>query len=331
MMKEDLFAFFDDHRSDHGAHNKFFERFTGVWRGLLEAGHFAQAENHWDGILSITDAWERDRQDRIHKGTLYYFLAVTCILKGDLEKGFFAMHRALEEDKRTTGSHRPDAPALRFVTLDYKDERQFFRQKLEEVARFLQLKIDQYSSETGAKLTLKTFRSKFLEPPDYLEVAFSFVYELFHIKKILSQSNGKLTYSTFGSLQLGRSISALCLIVECLLARSSKTSGNKLFNLIANLPAGSGVDLPKQEMQEINTAFRDKDKFGSTLQTFLENNWKKLAGAPLNAAEQSLGITYGLRNFSAHRIEEHPIIYQRFEELVQHVLNALFFTIEKLY
>jgi lipopolysaccharide biosynthesis regulator YciM len=61
---------------------------------------FFSAEQVWQLAVQIATQWETLNQSkyRIHKGAAYYFWAVTCILKEDLEKGFLLMHQALEED-----------------------------------------------------------------------------------------------------------------------------------------------------------------------------------------------------------------------------------------
>ncbi len=40
---------------------------------------------------------------------------------------------------------------------------------------------------------------------------------------------------------------------------------------------------------------------------------------------------YGFRNFGAHKVEDQPVVYQNFDEISRRILNALFFSIEKLY
>jgi|SRR5918996_1351579 hypothetical protein len=70
LFRKSTSIFFDAHL-DLKSHDRFFNNFTiNLSRGT------------------------------IHKGSAYYFWAVTCILKEDLEKGFLLMHQALEEDMR---------------------------------------------------------------------------------------------------------------------------------------------------------------------------------------------------------------------------------------
>jgi len=51
----------------------------------------------------------------------------------------------------------------------------------------------------------------------------------------------------------------------------------------------------------------------------------------VQSIEEDLTITYGFRNFGAHRIEDQPVVYKNFDKISERILNALFFSIEKLY
>ena len=138
--------FFGQNIDDDKTHDPFFGSFTIIWRFFLHQGRFRACELVWDLALKIAYEWEDKHGKRIHKGTPYYFWGVTCILNGDLEKGFLLMHQALEEDKKTFDVDSPTTPAYAFVTLDYEKQDQFFRHKVEEIkdyrATFCQLAID---------------------------------------------------------------------------------------------------------------------------------------------------------------------------------------------
>ena len=65
--------------------------------------------------LALAPALESESQNpghKIHKGTAYYYWAITAILRGDIDKGYALMHQALEEDIATTGQKFPDSARL---------------------------------------------------------------------------------------------------------------------------------------------------------------------------------------------------------------------------
>jgi hypothetical protein len=100
-FKKLAMRFFDEH-SDVKLHDRFFNNFTILWDILIQNDSFFSAEQVWQIAVQISTQWETLNQskNRIHKGAAYYFWAITCILKEDLEKGFLLMHQALEEDKK---------------------------------------------------------------------------------------------------------------------------------------------------------------------------------------------------------------------------------------
>jgi hypothetical protein len=71
--------------------------------------------------------------------------------------------------------------------------------------------------------------------------------------------------------------------------------------------------------------------FSNTLDDFLRHSYKLPSGLILNPIEEDLAITYGFRNFAAHKIENQPVIYQSFQTIVQRCLNVIFFAIESSY
>lgn len=163
-FKDHSLRFFDDNKDDYTVQDEFFNNFTIIWRNFLAMQLFSRAEQLWNDALGIAYEWEKRNQGaRIHKGTPYYFLGVTSILNGELDKGFLLMHQALEEDKKTQNSQTPRTPAYFFVTLDYKKQNQFFRDKVLEIASFTGERLEVYRSSGRGSLTIDDFKSKFLE------------------------------------------------------------------------------------------------------------------------------------------------------------------------
>jgi len=163
-FKDDGLNFFNQNDGNYHFHCLFFNNFTPIWNFFLNQQRFKDAEDIWDKALNIANEWESKNQNkRIHKGTPYYFWGVTCILNGDLEKGFLLMHQALEEDKSSNQTNTPKTPAYSFVTLDYEKQDQFFSPKVVEIAKFVDEKLNIYRSLRRGTLTLPDFKSKFLE------------------------------------------------------------------------------------------------------------------------------------------------------------------------
>jgi len=152
--------FFDANPKPSILHNAYFDNFTIIWSNFLASGNFDEAEHIWDMALAPVLRWERDNpQERIHKGTAYYFWSMTALQRGDLDKGYALAHQAVEEDVLTTGQPVPDTPALALATLNFAKADQAFRDWVVRQARFLNDLQNYYSSVYSRQLTLEDFRS----------------------------------------------------------------------------------------------------------------------------------------------------------------------------
>lgn len=309
------------------AHNRYFESFTPRWRQALQEEHFKEAERLWDCALGKVYEFECQHGKKIHKGTAYYFWGVTCILNDELEKGFLLMHQALEEDIETAGGENRDSPAYCFVTLDYEKQDQAFRQKIKELAKFVDDRINNYRNARSTALTLSDFKSKFLGEHNLQAVVFLFVFQLFHLKKVLTEIDKRLTQNTFSSLLLARAIFSICLVIDN--ALQEKTKQRYFRNHLEFLSKKSLLSFDTNMLTEINKAF--DSSFSNTLKELLDSQYQFSDGTMPTRIEEDFAIAYSLRNFGAHRIEDQSIVYRRFQQISQRLLNTLFFSIEKLY
>lgn len=327
-FKNESFNFFNQN-IDFAEQDKYFNNFTIIWRNFLNQGLYKNAEEIWDLALDITNEWEVQNTRVIHKGTPYYFLGGTHILSGDLTKGFLLMHQALEEDKRTHSTSHLDTPAYAFVTLDYNKSDQFFRFKVKELSDFLSEKINVYRSQTGMHLSLADFKSNFLENSDLQEIVFLFVFSLFNLKNLFA-TNKRFIQNSFSSLLDTNIIFNLCSIIDRSIANINPNNGDRsLYHQLSHLSVHNSLSLNGNKLREIND---DRDSnFSNTLNDILQSLYHFDDGYSPNTIETSIMTTYFFRNFAAHKIENQPTIYQNFEEIINRILNTLFFTFETLY
>jgi len=327
-FKEDSFDFFD-HNTNFAVHDGYFNNFTIIWRNFLNQGLFKKAEEIWNQALGIAYEWETARGRLLHKGTPFYFLGVTYVLDGDLTKGFLLMHQALEEDKRTHNTDHPDTPAYAFVTLNYRKAEQFFRFKVEEISGFLSEKINIYCSQRGSHLSLDDFKSKFLENTDLQDVVFLFVYSLFELKKLFD-TDERLTQNVFSSLLDTNIIFNLCSFIDRTINNINPNQGRlTLYDQLVYLSSQATLAINGNKLREIN---KDRDtNFSGTLNDILQSRYSFDDGYSPTPIETDIMTTYFFRNFAAHKIENQPTIYQNFKEIIERILNTLFFSVETLY
>jgi hypothetical protein len=331
LFKESTMKFFDE-SSEVKLHDGFFNNFTILWQILIHNGSFISAEQIWQLAVQIATQWETLNQSkyRIHKGAAYYFWAVTCILKEDIEKGFLLMHQALEEDKKNRLNELTYAPAHAFVRLDYRQE-QYFRNKILEVTEFLEQRVKLYQSSRNGDLSLDQLKSKFLDDKDLIDETFLFVYHLFHIKKLLSESKQGLTQNTYGSILMMQIIFTFILVIDSVIKHKYENKDphkQDLIHLVEYLSKKSNLIIDISKLREIGN--RASNDLQSILIDLL-NSRPIFKNSKLEEIENDIGIVYILRNPAAHKIRDRPFIHQNFEQIVDRLFNVFFLAIEKLY
>jgi hypothetical protein len=330
-FKKRSMHFFDENL-DSRVHDKFFNNFTILWQALIRNGSFFYAEQIWQLIVEIAREWEVLNQynRKIHKGTAYYFWGTTCILKEDLEKGFLLMHQALEEDRQNRYNELADTPAYAFVKLDYKQQKQFFGNKVQEIANFLEEKIETYQSSRRGNLSLEQLKSKFLDNADLVDNTFLFVYELFHIRKLLSETKQELTRNIYGSLLTMRVIFTFILIIDNVIKQKyydKDPHKQDFINLLEYLSKESNLTMDISKLRVIN------ERANTDLTEVVLNllNSKQVFKAKLKRLEEDIAIVYAFRNSAAHRIKDRPFICENFASIIDRLFNVFFLSIEKLY
>lgn len=313
---------------DHTNHDYFFNQFTPIWIDLLRKGRYTEAEEIWHIALQIADSWEK-KNPRVHKGTPFYFLGVSQILKKNLEDGFLSIHQALEEDIITHGTTNPSTAAYFFTTLDYEAAHQFFKPKVVEISEYLEKRIDDYHNTRSGKLTLEQFKDRFLENTDLREEVYIFVYSLFRLKKILIDTEERLLQNELSSILHGKMFFDLCLVIEKSIEYKNPESSRNpklMFRHEIQFLMDQGImSITQSQRDTINADFNND--FGTTLQEIIENRY----AVSIPKIEEDIMIAYRIRNFAAHKIEKQTILYEKNLEINQRLFNALFYVFERLY
>ena len=322
-------SYFDARVGDWAAHNHYFESFTPIWRRLLGTGLFAQAEDIWTLALYSADQWESVRTShRLHKGTPYYFWAMTVILRGDIDRGFLLMHQAHDEDIQTSRTPFPRSPARDFITLDHTQKEQAFRDKVEEIADFLDDLLTQYRESRNHSLSLQQLRDSIFAVENLRHAVFSFVFILFKLKAMLKDVPLRLRDNPFAGLLETDLLFQLCLVIEAVIREKNPNEGS-FIDHAAFLSSTAGFKLNKDRLGQINRDFREH--FPLTAEKLLRGIYSLSDGSGLQEGEIDIALSYGFRNFGAHNVRGHEITYQNLEEIACRIMNVLFLAVECLY
>jgi hypothetical protein len=199
--------FFNSDLASRDKCDNFFENFTPAWSPLLKAKDYSGAERVWEQALDPAVAWEQSNPDKLlHKGTAFYFWAVTALLRGDLDRGYLLMHQGLEEDKRNWGPNvTPTKPRFALVSIDAANRNQWFRPWVIEQARFLEAFLKTYSTTFSRFLDFAEFRKRFLASSKNLDTLFLFAHSvarIMQLKRVPRYALQNPFYSTFCSALL---------------------------------------------------------------------------------------------------------------------------------
>jgi hypothetical protein len=303
-------------------HDDYFNNFTPVWINLINQKKFTEAENIWKEALDIALEWEKERSLRIHKGTPYYFWAVTCFLNENLEKGFWLMNQAFVEDTKKLNMELPDTPAKNFLHFETTPEQQFFRNKLLEIKEFLNQKlIAVYSNTKNRKFDYSVFESKFLKNKNVnKDVKFHFNLNIFRLKKILELPKPDNT-NTIASLLYLDVIFDLCKVFEFLIRQPNNDKFSE------NIKEFSKKYKNNTLLINLNSSNFNTANFINNFQKILGGTFTINNNAP-DDLEKDILVTYGFRNFGAHKIEENELIVNNFENIIKSIVNSIFLAVE---
>jgi len=329
LFENAMFQFFDKNVADHSLQDGFFSNLTFVWKPYFESGRFGEAQSFWIWILLKTREWEQKNGLRVHKGSALYFWAVTAILQEQIDKGFFLMHRAFEEDVITSNTDYPPTPAFMFVTLNFQDNRQFFYSFVVSLAELLDKFLTPYRVERKCNFTLSDFRSNFLVQPPRIHTVFSFTHSLSKLWSLSLMPKDTLHSEFAGQYELNTLFDIVLVIDEAIRYKDTDPNHNKYLDYAEFLAIQSGLDISRADLIYSNSEM--KKDFDSTMSDLVDGVFRFGDGKRRSMLSCALAISYCIRNHAAHNLSAFPSIWKRFEEIRQRIFNVLFLCVDTLY
>ena len=213
--------------------DKIINNLTPIWARFRNDGRLKDAQAFWNVILSSVENWERIFSIRIHKGSIYYYWGGTSILDGELDKGYYLMHTAYQEDILSLNNPNPNTPAYMFVSMDFEEEKQYFGKILDVHASFLDNFIQNYNKVRNNPISKESFQKQFLAKHTNRDSVFLFSYtlaRLFHTARIYPHA----TNNDFASLLELNVLFDLALVIDSSIQAKSNV-GWQFFNLALEL------------------------------------------------------------------------------------------------
>lgn len=302
---------------------QYFENFSGLWQLMYRRGMLEYAERLWEIALEPVLEWEMNHPDkRIHKGTPYYFWAMTALLRGDTDRGFLIAHQALEEDVLSTGCTTPDLPAHALVSLNHQKTDQAMNPWVNEHADFLDSFIANYVATYNRSLTIDDVKRRFMDKAE-VDTLFLFTHTLARLRTIAKVPDHVVQNSFAAQLQINL-LFDLTLVIDSAIKvkKPAKYFGQLTENLLsaAQHPVKLGDVAQKFEAD-----------FDRTLSAALDASLVLRPGHPLDRLQCDAAAAYGLRNRAAHQVATSAAIQMRFHDVEQAIFRVLCATIDYLY
>ncbi len=319
--------FFDSTLASRDRCDNFFENFTPVWKPLLDAKDYVAAECVWERALDPAIAWEQANGRFLHKGTAFYFWAVTALLRGDLDRGYLLMHQGLEEDKLNWGNLTETKPGFALVSIDSANPNQWFHQWVLDQARFLGDLLNTYTTSHSRVLDFAEFRRRFLSASTNLDTLFLFAHSvarIMQLKKVPYYSR----QNPFAG-QLGANVLFDIVLVIDAAIKEKNAAGTQFSQHAAFLLNAAGSTLTVGHLtNHVQTAFAN---FDPACKSILDGTFRLPGAIPPTKLERDVALAYGVRNRGAHDVSSSPILWQRFDEIQQALFNVLFSVVDYLY
>ena len=129
--------------------------------------------------------------------------------------------------------------------------------------------------------------------------------------------------NTISSLLYIETIFDLCRVLEFIIKNTTRQKDNFLQDIMDfSHRYKSNTLLGNFNYRDFHT-----NNFMNTLQDILNSSYLIDGSIPDNL-ESDILITYGFRNFGAHRIEEHSLIVNNFDKIIRSIMNTIFLAIE---
>lgn len=293
----------------------------------------------WRKVFQFVHAWEKRADFQLSKSALFFSWATDYMLSGDYPSAFMRLHKTLEEDKRRYGFHDvPPTPAMRFITVRPKTDDILYPVTLDMI-QFIVDGLEHYRHEAAGTLSYAQLQEKFFDAQDE-DLGDIRFYFLFTILKLMKLSENYYTEgladTRMAPMIFYNVISGLNVISEELFRLVFQTPERMKQSLtfinymqdIANQHGWTSEQIHYHAT--ISNAHLTRENFADMVEQQLSGTYRTKDNRKLEPMETHLVLTYQLRNFSAHTMQSQKVLWDRFPQILQSVLNTFFFGVEKL-
>ncbi|EKE12959.1 MAG: hypothetical protein ACD_13C00110G0007 [uncultured bacterium] len=329
--REIIVAFSNIDERDPNQADNFFQTYcVGQWNADRASVIYHQRDyigriDSYQDLLLLLKKNDKEKFNKIHKGTPYCFLGWLYFDIGDYEKGVFYIDLAILEDIRMHGTYWNKSPATRLLTLEETNgDVEIHKRLVKNIKELLRLEIEEYKKLTKeSKLTsIDNFVKNGLKNPHHRTIVSSLYAYILQQESL--QNLMKLKGEESGSIEpFLIHFRKGTIILETILKETySSLSGLTLANILNDpfVIKDSGLKL------------LDSGKVGSTLEDLVKVLIPYFDRGTNEPQNKWITVAYRLRNVTSHGLPWSEIIdAATYKRLYQQILFSIFYIIDKKY
>jgi hypothetical protein len=290
-------------------------------------------------IIDIVWKWEESHEN-VHKGSAYYWAALSLLRSGDILGAYPYIFSAAEEDEANIlpemGDYR-GSPANMTISLLPNPNNALYSLVVSPLRDFLQSYVTRYNSSTGNTLDLSGLDTKFLQVQstplkDIRKFFVATLHELYHSQAVDAP---QLTDNDYVKLKRMDLLFNLALITDQILEHRyrQRPMARAVFELAVDR-GWTSIDttLPKDKwvgefLGRIVPRLNDHPNL--VIAQILDGT-ATFNRNPLDGSQRGIFLAYHIRNHAAHNIESIDILVNRYHEVLENLVFAFLLSVEVL-
>lgn len=311
--------------------DNIFNLLTGFSNFYLRAQLLNHAMEFWEMVLKWVNRWEISRISRVHKGSIFYFMASIALQDQNLDNGYFLIHKAYQEDCLTQEKDNPDTPASKTVHFNIRSKKNYLYPYLRLVWDFLSIYLIKYNSQNKRRLLRSTIYKKFILSSPSIDLLIYFTYTISKIRQIVLDES-RIVKSDFAGLIELNLLFDLSLIIDKYVQYFKNTTNqtwyfyNTADDILNTGMLDNNYNFRQNNLNSVNNS--QLNNFDETIQQLVNQTYNFPRKGNLSGLYYDICLCYCIRNFSAHNIHLTNTVSNNFNEILNKVLNVLFFCIE---
>lgn len=320
----------------------FYESFTDLDDEFRATGKHVLSIPLWISVLKLVESWEvKHPKTKLHIGTPLYFLSVAYFLTHNYEPGFIYLIQSVGGDielaKYCPEFHYPEKEPANLTVCLVDDHDNYMHDFIvlplrKQLGGSIQIYNDLFGKESRLS-GITELDTKFLQKRDTETIKIELIKQLFVLELVrllqLRNLELKIDNEFFKMLLLNRLFS-LALVVDKLLYVNYPSETNnddkdpQMFECVVSYAKAHSMT-----RQDIENLKYNRHNLQEALEFLLK---KRSEGKYDNVSREifPILIAHAIRNTSVHKIHAVEVLYSKFKETLQSLMEAVFIIVGQI-